>query len=203
MANPPSLPDVIEATEQLLRTALRAGRPHGVQWEVTELYRAADASRHKTEALLAACLSDWHSFVRDLENAGDEPLSLDQVTTLLVHRAYNRHRRKEYRDKQMAKQVEHAHVRGRDGEQLPFDPPARSSDEALKNLSEEIAFLMAERSLRDRLIIELRYFGGFAPAEIIPRVRAACPEASISAATISRVLQKFEDELRPRLEPAD
>ena len=71
----------------------------------------------------------------------------------------------------------------------------------MKNLEEEIALLLWKRSVRDRMVIELRYFGELKPAEIVAKVKEALPGVRISRPGISRILAKFEDELRPRLTP--
>jgi hypothetical protein len=47
--------------------------------------------------MLAACLSQWNPFVRRLHggSAEEQPLSLEEVMALLIHRAYLRKRRTE------------------------------------------------------------------------------------------------------------
>jgi hypothetical protein len=197
----PSLEELCRAVEQMLRTALRKGRPRGVEWEVVDLYRDTDDSTGRTLAVLGACLSGWESLAPDLEAlAGQEgPLSLEDIAALLIHRTHLRKRRRDYRDQQMARQVDRANVRAPDGEILPFDPQApEERQDFLKNLEELIATLLAERSVRDRMVLDL-YLHGHTYAAIVEAVQAALPDERLSQPTVSRIVERFRDELRARL----
>jgi hypothetical protein len=194
--------EVIDEAMRLLRAALEEGRPDGVAREALRIYWGADDPSHKTEATHAAFLSHWPSFLAYLEDSGaqDRPLAKEEIAALLIHRTRLRQRRREYRDEQMAQQVDRAHARGSDGERLPFDPAApRARGEALKSLREEIDSVVMNYPVRDRMIIELRYFAELPPKQIVEAVRKALPDEPISLATVSRVLAKFEDDLRRRL----
>jgi hypothetical protein len=195
--------EVLDAVERMLRDALRKGRPSGVEWEVVNLYRGTDDPRNKTEALKAACLSGWESFEKCVDALPhDGPLSLEEAAGLLIHRAYLRKRRADYRDDQVARQVSRANVRGRDGEFRPFDPPAPAcGDESLKKLEGLIADLLEERSVRDRLVFDL-FLHGHTYEAIVEQVKAALPGESSSIAGVSRIVNRFRDELRARLEEA-
>jgi hypothetical protein len=185
----------------MLRTALRKGRPQGVEWEVLDLYRDTDDSTGKTLALLGACLSGWESLAPDLEAIIQQegPLSLEEIAALLIHRTHLRKRRREYRDRQMAQQVDRANVRGPDGELLPFDPQAPGErEELLKNLEELIAELLEERSVRDRMVLDL-WLNGHTYKAIVERAQAALPNEPISEPTVSRIVDRFRDDLRDRL----
>jgi serine/threonine protein kinase len=197
----PRMAEVLSAVEQMLRGALRKGRPTGVEWEVIDLYRNADDSRGKTESLLAACLEGWEEFVGALDALPQErPLSLDEVAALLIHRAYLRKRREDYWDRHMSEQVDRANVRGPDGELLPFDPPAPGGGEdALKQLEELIANLLEGRSVRERMVLDL-YLNGHTYAAIVEKVKESLPGEPISQPTVSRIVERFRDELRSRLE---
>lgn len=196
----PSLPELAEAVKNFLAQALHGGAASGPVREATLLYKFSKASQQKTADVVAACLSDWHSFVREADDADREPMDLDDVVVLLIRRTYNRVRRQKYRDDQMSEQLAKGRAKARDGEMLPFDPamqPWRLG--TVKNLEEEIAFILKDRSPRDRFIIELRYFAELKPKEIVQRVKAEMPGTPVSEAVVSRVLQRFADDLRPRV----
>ncbi|MFO0863747.1 MAG: hypothetical protein U0744_03665 [Gemmataceae bacterium] len=196
----PSLLELVEAVKKFLADALSGDAATGPSREAAMLYKFSNVSQAKTDAVVAACLSDWHSFVQEFNEADRDPVDLDDVVVLLIHRTYNRMRRQKYRDDQMNEQLSKGRAKGSDGEALPFDPamqPWRLG--SAKNLQEEIAVLMKERSPRDCLIIELRYFGELKPKQIVERVKATMPGTPISEAVVSRVLQRFADDLRPRL----
>ncbi|MBX9681849.1 MAG: hypothetical protein K2X38_24075 [Gemmataceae bacterium] len=196
----PSPPELAEAVKRFLAEALQGDSASGPVREATLLYKFSTASQQKTADVVAACLSDWHSFVREFENGDREPMDLDDVVVLLIHRTYNRMRRQKYRDDQMNEQLAKGRSKTRDGEMLPFDPamqPWRLG--AVKNLEEEIAFILKDRSPRDRFIIELRYFAELKPKDIVQRVKAEMPRIPVSEAVVSRVLQRFADDLRPRV----
>jgi hypothetical protein len=199
----PSLLELVEAVKKFLSDALGGDATTGAGREATLLYKFSNVSQAKTDAVVAACLSDWHSFVQDFDKEDREPMDLDDVVVLLIHRTYNRMRRQKYRDDQMNEQLAMGRAKGNDGETLPFDPamqPWRLG--SVKNLQEEIAVVLKDRSPRDRLIIELRYFAEMKPKEIVERVKAAMPGTPVSEAVVSRVLQRFADDLRPRVSDA-
>jgi chromatin segregation and condensation protein Rec8/ScpA/Scc1 (kleisin family) len=198
----PSMEDVIKETEKLLRAALQKGRPEGIEWKAVKLYHDTDDSKGKTAAMLAACLSNWESLVQQLERCSteDEPLSVEEVTARLVHRSHLRKRRKNYRDKQMDQQTARANVRSDDKEFRPFDPPAPEDGEiSLKDLEEEIALLLEKRSIRDRMVLEL-WLDEYTYEEIVEKIKATLPSEPICPATVTRIVQRFRDELRGRLE---
>ncbi len=202
--NQPNL-DMIEllnAVMKLLRAALVQDRPQGVAREAVRLYHGSDDPSHKTEATQAAFLSNWPDFVRYCDEIGrdDEPLSNEHLAALYIHHTFNRRRRKDRRDKQLAHEVARATLHGEDGEQMPFDPKdSREKEDFLKNVSEEMALSLESRSPRDRMVLELKYFHGLDPKTIVERVKVALPDVSISQPTISRIVARFEDEMRRRL----
>ncbi|HTU21907.1 MAG TPA: hypothetical protein VMG10_27965 [Gemmataceae bacterium] len=198
----PFLEDVLKATEQLLRTALQKGTPKGIEREAVKLYHDTEDSKGKTAAMLGACLSSWESLVGQLNVSSEEdrPLSLTEVSERLIHRAYLHKRRRGYRDKQMGQQIARANVRGEDGELLPFNPPAPQEGEIfLEDLEEVIALVLKDRSVRDRMILEMR-LDELTYEAIVEKIKAALPRESISQATVSRVVERFRDELRGHLE---
>ena len=127
-------------------------------------------------------------------------MSLTEVSERLIHRAYLHKRRRGYRDKQMGQQIARANVRGEDGELLPFNPPAPQEGEIfLEDLEEVIALVLKDRSVRDRMILEMR-LDELTYEAIVEKIKAALPRESISQATVSRVVERFRDELRGHLE---
>lgn len=198
----PSLEDVLHETEKLLRAALQKGRPQGIEKEAVKLYHDTDDSKGKTAAMLAACLSNWNSLVQQLNLCSEEdlPLSLEEVTVWLIHRAYLHKRRKGYQNKKMDQQIARANVRGQDGELLPFDPPAAAERKIfLEDLEEVIALVMKEHSVRDRMVLEL-WLDEHTYEEVVAKIKAELPGEAISQATVSRIVERFRDELRGRLE---
>jgi hypothetical protein len=168
----PTLKDVIEAIKKLLYAAVQKDRPEGIDKEVTVLYKVVDGSQRKTDALVAACLSDWQSFIKDLQCPDHQPLNADKAAILLIHRTFNRWRRKKYRDDQSAEQVDRANVKDKDGEFLPFDPAMPAwRQEAVKFSEEIIAIVVAGFSPRDRMIVELLYFEEMTGKEIVRKLK--------------------------------
>jgi hypothetical protein len=194
--------EVLREAETLLRAALQEGRPKGTSWEVVRLYHDTDQSRGKTEAVLAACLSNWQGVAQHIDEAmqEDRPLEIGEITSMLIHKAFLRKRCKDYRDRQMAEQVARAKVTGSNGEYLPFDPADLGErKQSLKLFGEEIALVLKERSVRDRMVIELRA-DGYSPREIVDKVKAALPDEPMSEPTVSRIIQRFGDDLRRLLD---
>ena len=193
--------EMLAEAMRLIRAALKEGRPKGIAWEARRIYEGADDPSHKSLAAQAALLSDWPSFAQYLAGAGQdtEVLNKEQVAGLFIHHTFNRWRRKIRRDKQMERQVARANVSREDGEILPWDPvDPDARKESLKNLREEIAIILGKRSERDRLVLEMKYFGGLNYVTIVQEVRKVLPEESISESTISRIVDRFEDELLER-----
>jgi hypothetical protein len=198
----PFMLELLDEAMKLIRAALKEGRPHGIVWEAKRLYEASDDPSHKSEATKAAFLSNWPSFARYLAEAGQETesLSKEQIAVIFIHHTFKRWRRKTYRDKQMDGQVARGYVPGEDGELMPFNPEDRKArEESVKNLQEEIAFILGKRSVRDRMVLEMKYFGELNHASIVQEVRKVLPGEPISPATISRIVERFADELRDRL----
>jgi hypothetical protein len=128
-----------------------------------------------------------------------EAVSMADLAALFIQRAYNRMRRQNAADRRLAHQVAQGQVRGKDGDLLPFDPAAPPpSEELVKILHEEIAVLLQERSGRDRLVIEL-WLDGLIYEKIVERVRLDLPDEAVSTATISRIIDRFRDDLHHRL----
>jgi hypothetical protein len=198
-----SMSDVIKAVEDLVRDALQKGRPRRTEeWEAVALYKDAEDSTARTAAMLGACLSSWESYVQSLGNSlqQDGPISMHDFVRGLIHHAFLRKRRADYRAQQMAEQIDRANVRGPDGEQIPFDPPAPDEpEELLKKVAEEIADLLRDQSVRDRLVLGLHLDGNTYEA-IVKEVQTALPNERISISTVSRIVERFTDGLRARLE---
>lgn len=154
-----------------------------------------------TLATQGALLSAYQSFLRELDAGEDQPEALDvaELAGVFVHRTWNRMRRKQYRDDQMAEQVWRAHAPGKNGELLPFDPvDPHERDDLVKKLRLEIAEVLGKRSARDRYLIGLKS-AKHTGKEIVQKVRIAFPEQSLSEAGVSRVYHAFLDELRDHL----
>lgn len=185
---------LLDRAMNLIRAALREGR----RCPAVELYRG---NENDTKATAAALLSAWETFARDLDD-GDlaESLGLPELAALFIRRAHNRMRRRDYRDRQVADQVIRAHPYGPDGEPLPFDPAdPHQREEVLKNLPVEIAEVVQTRSERDRLVIDL-WLGEHTYEDIVERVRGVLPGEPISLATVQRIVERFRDDMRGRLE---
>jgi len=199
----PPMETVIADVEKLLKAALQEGRPTKTpEREAVELYQGTSDPRGKTAAMLAACLSDWPSFARHLDNSGrDEgPLTMDEITALLVHRVYLRKRRTEYRDDQMHGQLRRANVRGGNGEFIAFDPEdPRNWEQSMNELREEIAYVLGGRSVRDRMVLEL-WLNQHTGKAIVEMIEKDLPGHRISEATVSRIVERFQDELRGRMD---
>lgn len=193
---------LLDEVMRLIHDALQEGRPKGIAWEAKRLYEGSDDPRHKSDATKAAFLSNWSSFARYLAEVRPETEALDKeaIAALFIHHTFNRWRRKTYRDKQMDRQVARANVDGQDGDNLPFDPEDRKArEESVKNLHEVIASILGKRSVRDRMVLELKYFAELNYTAIVQEVKKALPGEPISPAAISRIVEHFVDELRDRL----
>jgi hypothetical protein len=178
----------------LLREALQQGR----RTDAVRLYRG---HANDTAATAAAILSAWQTFARHPdEEELPEMVSMTDLAARFIRRACQRMRRKDYRDQQMAEQVARGHPRGSAGQYLPFDPAdPREREEVMKNLPLEIEEVLGERSERDRRVVEL-WVEGHTYEEIVERVRAELPGEPVSAATVHRIIERFRDEMRGRLE---
>jgi len=191
---------LVDRAMEVLREALRAGRPAGVAREAVKIHRD---NENDTKATAAAFLSAWTSFARNLDDAADSPesLTLPELTARLIHRTYLRKRRKDYRDRQMADQVERANVRGNDGRYLPFDPQDPiEQNELMKNLPDEIASVLSGWSVRDRMVLELWLDREHTYEKIVEAIKTALPGQPISTATVQRIVERFCDEMRGRLD---
>lgn len=185
---------LLERAMDLIRGALREGRRNAA----AKLYRG---NENDTKATAGALLSAWETFAHHLDCDEEmlESVSMAELAALLIRRAYNRMRRKDYGDRKLADQVARSRVRGKDGDLLPFDPAAPpQTDDVVKILPEEIAAVLRQRSERDRLVIEL-WLDGDVYEKIVECVRATLPEEAVSTATISRIIDRFRDDLHQRL----
>lgn len=200
-SSPLNMQELLKEVTDFLRVALNQNRPKGVATEALRLYHGAESPIHKTEQFQGAILSNWPSFVEYASHLGqdDEPLTREKLVTLLIHHTFNRKRRKDYADKKMEDAIARAAVPGKDGALMPFDPAdPKSKGDFTKFLLEEIDQVLEGRSPRDRLVIQLRYFEDLDHKAIIEQVKQVMPDEPISPATITRIIAKFEDDLRAR-----
>ena len=60
----PSLVELIAKIKAFLAVALRSNHPSPAEREATILYKESEESKHRTDAVVAGCLSDWHSLLQ-------------------------------------------------------------------------------------------------------------------------------------------
>ncbi|MCI0456721.1 MAG: hypothetical protein L0Z62_07050 [Gemmataceae bacterium] len=184
----------LEEAIRCLREALREGRRD----DATKLYRG---HQNDTEAMTAALLSVWQTFVDhpgSFEELSESATDVD-IAGFFMRLACRRMRRKRHADQRVAAQVAWASVRGMEGDILPFDPEdPKGNDEFVKNTRREIAEVLGKRSPHERFVIEMR-MAGYTGREIVERVKEEFPDAPNSAATVSRIWDRFRDELWARL----
>lgn len=162
--------------------------------QALNLYRANEANTTLTGGAL---LSALHSCARAGSFDLEQPADL--VAALLIHETHKRLRRREYRDRQMKQQIANARRRDADGEMLRLDLPSPEDfSHSMENLWEEIEVLAAQRSERDRLVLELWLKGERTGEEIVTEVLRVQPTATISQPTVSRIVRRFRDELCER-----
>jgi hypothetical protein len=200
--------DLLQVAMDLIHKALREGRRN----DGTQLYRG---NANDTAATAAALLSAWPSFAGQLDAEAELPetVTLPELAVRFIRKAYNRMRRQKRRQDQMTDQVARGQTRDTNGEQtlLDFADPRHKEvadplqkQEWVENLTRVIGEVVGSRSERDRLVIEL-WLEGHADEEItykkiVERVGAELPKAPISITGVCRILDRFKDEMRGRLE---
>jgi hypothetical protein len=186
---------LLDHAMNLIRTALRAGTRNAA----TQLYRGNEDDSLATKGAL---LSAWETFVQDLDQGGPLPdaVGMPELAARFVRRAYNRMRRQQYRERRMQEELSAGRGRDAEGELLTFDPPdVAGQAEILKILPLEIAEVLGEQPERERRVLEL-WLQEHTYAEIVRQVKEELPGTAISQPMVSRIVNRFTDEMRGRLE---